>query len=524
MKRDQLIDRIEDPSFIWDAIIIGGGATGLGAAVESASRGYQTLLLEQEDFAKGTSGRSTKLIHGGVRYLQQGNLSLVVEALHERELLFRNAPHLVHHQSFIVPSYEWWEGPFYGVGLKLYDALAGKMGIGASKILTRDETLEKIPTLEPDALRGGVIYYDGQFDDARLAITLAQTAVDHGGCVLNYIKVVSLIKNGGTIRGVIAQDQESGQEYEMNGKAVVNATGPFVDTIRRMDDPESDTIIMPSQGVHIVLDKTFQPGESAIMVPHTDDGRVLFAVPWHDRVILGTTDTPIESIDLEPAPLPEEIDFLLSHAAKYLTKDPGPQDILSIFAGIRPLIQAKANRHTATLSRDHHLNISPGGLITIAGGKWTTYRKMGEDTIDQAARVGGLETKPSQTRDLHLNGWLEDTEIDPRYSIYGSNREHIETFERTDPSLKQTIHGNLPYRRAEVLWAIRYEMARTLEDVLARRTRALLLDAQASMEIAPEIARLMAKELGKDRAWMDRQVTAYRTLARGYLVSEQQGG
>ena len=519
MKRDQLIDRIGDPSYVWDIIIIGGGATGLGAAVDSASRGYSTLLLEQEDFAKGTSSRSTKLIHGGVRYLQQGNLSLVVESLHERELLFRNAPHLVHHQSFVVPTYEWWEGPFYGIGLKLYDALAGKMGIGTSKILTREETLAEIPTLEPAGLRGGVIYYDGQFDDARLAITLAQTAIDHGGCVLNYTKVVSLTKKDGYIQGVIAQDQESGREYEMKGKVVINATGPFVDTIRRMDDPESDTIIMPSQGVHIVLDKTFEPGESAIMVPHTDDGRVLFAVPWHDRVIVGTTDTPLESIEMEPRPLSEEIDFLLSHAAKYLTKNPGPRDILSAFAGIRPLIQAKAHRHTASLSRDHHLNISTAGLITIAGGKWTTYRKMGEDTIDQAARVADLEKKPSRTQDLHLHGWLEDAEKDQVYSVYGSNREHIGTFERSDPSLKEKIHGNLPYRRAEVVWAVRHEMARTLEDVLARRTRCLLLDARASMKIAPAIAALMVQELGKDKSWADQQVKAYRKLARGYLIS-----
>lgn len=515
-----MIDRIADPSYIWDIIIIGGGATGLGAAVDSASRGYQTLLLEQGDFAKGTSSRSTKLIHGGVRYLQQGNLSLVVESLHERELLFRNAPHLVHHQSFVVPTYEWWEGPFYGIGLKLYDALAGKMGIGTSKILTREETLAQIPTLEPEGLHGGVIYYDGQFDDARLATTLAQTAIDHKGCVLNYMRVVSLIKKSGYIRGVIAQDQEAEREYEIKGRAVVNATGPFVDSIRRLDDPETEDIITPSQGVHIVLGKAFEPGESAIMVPHTDDGRVLFAVPWHDRVIVGTTDTLIEAIGMEPAPLSEEVDFLLSHAAKYLTKNPGPRDILSVFAGIRPLIRAKAHRHTASISRDHHLNISTAGLITIAGGKWTTYRKMGEDTIDQAARVADLEIKASRTQDLHLHGWLEDTEKDQSYSVYGSNREHIETFERADPGLREKVHNNLPYRRAEVVWAIRYEMARTLEDVLARRTRALLLDARASMAIAPAIAKLMAQELGKDRSWENRQVKAYRKLAKGYLVSE----
>jgi len=522
VNRDGLTAQLSDPTIDWDVIIIGGGATGLGAAVDATARGYRTLLLEQHDFAKGTSSRSTKLIHGGVRYLRQGNLSLVVESLQERELLFRNAPHLVHHQSFIVPTYEWWEGPFYGIGLKLYDVLAGKLGLGSSKILTRDETLNLIPTLEPEGLGGGVIYFDGQFDDARLAVTLAQTAIDLGGCVLNYMKVVSLIRKDRCIRGVVARDMETDAEYELGAKAVVNATGPFVDTIRRMDDREAEDIIMPSQGVHIVLDKTFEPGPSAIMVPHTDDGRVLFAVPWYDRVVVGTTDTPIESVSEEPRPLTEEIDFLLSHAAKYLTKNPAHGDILSVFAGIRPLIQATAHRHTASLSRDHHLNVSTAGLITIAGGKWTTYRKMGEDTIDQATLIGGLEKRPCQTQNLHLYARADKDERDQYFSVYGSHCRDIDALS-VDPPLGEPIHSAFPYRKAEVIWAVRHEMARTLEDVLARRTRCLLLDARASASVAPMVAGMMARELGRGKSWENQQVKAYRKLASGYVSPVEQG-
>jgi glycerol-3-phosphate dehydrogenase len=329
MIRSEMLAMLERETKVWDVVIIGGGATGLGAAVEAASRGFSTLLMEQGDFSQGTSSRSTKLIHGGIRYLQQGNISLVLEALHERGLLLQNAPHLVHHQSFIVPNYSWWEGPFYGVGLRVYDVLAGKLGLKKSTLLSRDQVLEKIPTLEPSDLKGGVVYYDGQFDDARLAVTLAQTAEDLGACVVNYVQAAGLLKTNGLVSGVKALDKLSGREYEILAKTVVNATGIFVDSVLKMDMESHEDIISPSQGVHIVLDKTFLPGDAAILVPHTEDGRVLFAVPWHDRVIVGTTDTPIEKPTLEPLPLKEELDFLLDHAAKYLTKDPSASDVLS---------------------------------------------------------------------------------------------------------------------------------------------------------------------------------------------------
>ncbi len=517
MKTQEMRDQINDTSRNWDIIIIGGGATGLGAAVEAVSRGFSTLLLEQADFAQGTSSRSTKLIHGGVRYLQQGNISLVLEALRERGLLLHNAPHLVTHQAFIVPNYGWWEGPFYGIGMKLYDVLAGKLGLEPSKRLSRDETLKKIPTLEPDGLRGGVIYYDGQFDDARLAVTLAKTADNLGACILNYVKVVSLIKSNGLISGVVAHDQETGQEYTIKGKAVINATGIFVDSVRKMDIPKSENLISPSQGVHIVIDKSFLPGDSAIMVPHTEDGRVLFAVPWHDRVIVGTTDTEIEKSVLEPVPLSHEIDFLLSHAAKYLSKDPVKEDILSMFAGIRPLIRSDTTHETSSLSRDHHITISASGLVTIAGGKWTTYRKMGEDVVDKAIAVAGLDPRPSRTEHLNLFGWSADTRGNEPFSVFGSKARDIKLMIKSDPSLDRMIHPNLPYRLIAILWAVRHEMARTVEDVLARRTRALILDARASMDIAPEVAAIMAPELSKDKTWENEQVKKYIDLARKYL-------
>lgn len=519
MNRDTMIEQLKSHESLWDFIIIGGGATGLGAAVEAAARGYSALLLEQGDFAQGTSSRSTKLIHGGVRYLQQGNISLVLEALHERGLLIKNAPHLVHNQSFIVPNYEWWEGPFYGIGMKLYDMLAGKLGLGPSKWLSKEEVLEHIPTLEPAGLCGGVIYYDGQFDDARLAVNLAQTAVDQGALVINYMKVTDLLKSNNFCCGVIAKDMEGAEEYKINARAVINATGVFTDSVRHIDDPDCNEIIAPSQGVHLILDKSFLPGQSAIMVPHTDDGRVLFAVPWRDRIIVGTTDTPIKEISLEPHPLDEEIDFLLTHAARYLTKDPTASDVLSVFAGIRPLVKSMESENTAELSRDHSLIISPSGLISITGGKWTTYRRMAEDTINQAAIIAGLDERPCPTKNLRIHGWIKNVNTINSYPSYGSDSFAIQKLIEDKPELKQPIHPNLPYTYAEIIWAVRHEMACTVEDVLARRTRALILDAKASIESAPATAKIMAKELRRNRKWQKKQIESFTKTAKGYLLS-----
>ncbi len=518
MNRDKMIQQASETPDQWEVIIIGGGATGLGAAVDSASRGFKTLLLEQHDFAKGTSSRSTKLIHGGLRYLQQGNVALVIEALKERGLLCENAPHLIHHLPFLVPHYHWWEGPFYGVGLKIYDMLAGKLGIEKSKKLSRRATLRAIPTLEPQDLRGGIVYYDGQFDDSRLAICLAQTAADHGATVINYMKVTGLIKKQGICTGVHATDQESGEHYRFQGRVVINATGVFSDAILSKDNPAAKPIIAPSQGIHLVLDKSFQPGKTAILVPHTSDNRVIFMVPWHDRLLLGTTDTPMNKCPLEPRPWKEEIDFLLTHAAKYLTKDPTRKDILSVFAGLRPLIKVGKASDTAALSRDHMILVSKSGLVTIAGGKWTTYRKMAEDVINKAIMIGNLPERNCITASLKLHGWQEGLNPAEHFSTYGSFGKEIKALARQKKGWSLLLHPRLPYKTAEVIWSIRTEMARTVEDILARRTRSLLLDAKASLEIAPAIAKWMGKELGKSTNWEKKQVTEYTRLAKHYLV------
>ncbi len=516
--RDKILKDLRDAPVYWDIVVIGGGATGLGVAVDAASRGYRTILLEQSDFAKGTSSRSTKLIHGGVRYLQQGNVTLVLEALRERGILIQNAPHLVRNLPFVVPNYDWWEGPFYGLGLKLYDMLAGRFGLGPSTHISREETLKQIPTVEPRGLRGGIIYHDAQFDDARLAVNLAQTLAELGGTPVNYMAVTGLLKAKGCVDGVAARDGESGDAFEIRGRAVVNATGVFADGILRMDDPDAPESIAPSQGVHIVLDKSFLPGESAVMVPHTADGRVLFAVPWHDRVIVGTTDTPVPGVSLEPRPLQEEIDFLLGHAARYLTRDPSASDVLSVFAGLRPLVKAGNVLDTASLSREHAVNVSGSGLVTITGGKWTTYRKMGEDAMNAAADVAGLEARRPGTAQLRIHGWLKhDADVYP-WDVYGTDIVGLKKIAAERPAWGNPIHPKLFYRACEVIWAVRHEWARTVEDILARRTRALLIDARASMEAAPAVAKLMAEELGRDGSWEEEQVRVYRDLASGYTL------
>jgi len=438
MNRDMMLGHLDEPG-PWDVIIVGGGATGLGCAIDAAARGYRTLLLERRDFAQGTSSRSTKLAHGGVRYLQRGDIALVTEALRERGLMRRNASHLVHDRQFVVPNYDWWEAPFYGVGLKVYDLLAGKLGFGASRVLSKEETIERLPNIETDGLRGGVLYFDGQFDDARLAVDMAKTAADQGATVLNYVNVTGLIHEDGLVTGVVAHDEESGKDFELGAHVVVNATGVFSDSVRQLDDPSSQPIIRASQGIHIVLDADFLPGESAIMVPHTDDGRVLFAIPWLGKVVVGTTDTPRDEIEAEPRPLPEEVDFLLRHCARYMTHDPEPADVRSAFAGLRPLVGGTSDDSTATLSRDHDVSISRSGLVTIAGGKWTTYRRMAEDTINQACLVGGLSEAPCVTADLNIHGNHRHAERFGALARYGSDAIELRALIERDPALAGTV-------------------------------------------------------------------------------------
>ena len=512
---------IRDRHEPWDLIVIGGGATGVGIAVDAAARGYSVALLEQSDFGKGTSSRSTKLVHGGVRYLQQGNVSLVIEALKERGLLLQNAPHLVRDLPFVVPNYLWWEAPFYGVGLKVYDLLAGKYGFGRSQLLSRDEVLERIPTLAQDGLRGGVLYHDGQFDDSRLLINLAQTAVEQGACLLNYAPVTGFIKDTeGFLQGVIFHDAESAgtEPVRLMARCVINATGAFCDELRRADDPGSLPMIAPSQGVHLVFERSFLPRSTAIMVPHTRDGRVMFAIPWRDHVVVGTTDTPISAATLEPRPLDHEVDFILETASGYLARRPTRSDILSVFTGVRPLVKAGEVNSTAALARDHTIQISKSGLLTIAGGKWTTYRKMAEDGVDHAIVLGRLAERPCVTRDLRIHGFHPQAEQFGTLAGYGSDAVGIDALRRAQPALTAPLHPALPIIGAEVIWAARHEMARTLDDVLARRTRALSLNAGAAMAMAPTVARLLAAELGHDADWLRQQMTAFTAIASGYVV------
>lgn len=519
MNRADTLRRLREHPDQWDIIVVGGGATGVGVALDAAARGYDVALLEQSDFGKGTSTRSTKLIHGGVRYLQQGNVPLVVEALKERGILRSNAPHLVHDLPFVVPNYKWWEAPFYGVGMRVYDVLAGKYGFGTSRNLSLEETQARIPNIETEGLKGGVVYHDGQFDDARLLLALARTAHDQGAALLNYAPVTGLLKDGaGFISGVRWHDAETGVEGTLRARVVVNATGVFTDQVRRMDVPSAQPVVRPSQGVHIVLDRSFLAGDAAIMVPHTDDGRVLFAIPWLGRVLVGTTDTPVDTPSLEPRALAEEVDFLLEHARRYMEHDPQREDVLSVFAGLRPLVAPENTEDTAEISREHAVRVSDSGLLTIAGGKWTTYRKMAEDTVDVAQTLGDLDTRDCVTKTLNIQGFHQHADKFGRLAPFGSDAPEIQDLMDSAPGWNVAIHPRLDTTPGEVTWFARNEMARTVDDVLARRTRALLLDARAAREAAPAVAAILATELGRDEAWAGAQVTEFQALADGYVL------
>ena len=523
MRRDEMLRRIRERRDPWDIAVIGGGATGAGVAVDAAARGFDVVLVEAHDFGKGTSSRSTKLVHGGVRYLEQGNIPLVMSALKERGLLRQNAPHLVHDLAFVVPNYSWWEAPFYGIGLKLYDLLAGKYGFGASKLLSKEETLERLPGLEPEELRGGVVYYDGQFDDSRLLIHLAMTAADHGAAVVNYCPATNLLQDEeGYVNGLVARDAETGEEFTVRARVVVNATGVFTDEVRRMADAQADPLMVTSQGIHLVFDRSFLKSDTALMVPRTNDGRVLFVIPWHDHAVAGTTDTPVDAPSLEPKPLDEEIEFILETAGRYLSRPPARDDVLAVYVGLRPLVKASSGEgKTSSISRDHVIHVDNSGLLTITGGKWTTYRHMAEDTVDHAITLGRLRDEPCPTRNLKIHGYLECAETaecreDP-LAVYGSDGELVRAL-AADPELAQKLHPELPYIGAEVVWATREEMARSVEDLLARRTRALFLNARAAMQMARPVATLMARELRHDETWIAAQVNQFCELAKQYMV------
>jgi glycerol-3-phosphate dehydrogenase len=502
----------------WDIIIIGGGATGLGTALDAASRGLKTLLVEQSDFAKGTSSRSTKLVHGGVRYMAQGDIGLVKHALRERGLLEQNAKHLVNKEEFIIPCYDWFSVIKYLTGLTLYDWLAGKYSFGKSKFLSKEETLNLMPGIKEKGLKGAISYFDGKFDDARLAINIAQTAVEQGATLINYMKVTNLIKTANAVTGVEIEDAITKDKFKINGKVVINATGVFVDDILKMNNPKAKKMVRPSQGVHIVLRKEFLNSNSALMIPKTADGRVLFAVPWHDHLLVGTTDTPLDEHSLEPRALKEETDFILSTAAAYFKTKPTEKDILSVFSGLRPLAAPTDSNGSSTkeISRDHKLMVSAKGLITITGGKWTTYRRMAEETVDLAIKEAGLLNKTCVTKDLKIHGCANISDYS-YLNIYGADRKGIETLIKENPSFGKKLHPDFPYTEAEVVWSIRNEMVETVEDILSRRLRILFIDANAAIEMSEKVASILASELGATKDWELNQIEIFNTLAEGYI-------
>ena len=519
--RERLLEQL-DTTEPWDVIVIGGGATGLGTAVDAASRGYRTLLVDAEDFAKGTSSKATKLVHGGVRYLAQGNISLVREALHERGVLSRNAPHVVWPLGFVVPAYNFLDQPFYGIGLKMYDMLAGRLNLQPSRMLSPREMLADAPTLAPEIdghrLRGGVRYFDGQFDDARLAITLMRTLFDLGGTAVNYLRATALSLNKGRVEGLVAQDRIGAGTFHLRAKCVVNATGVWVDEIRRMEKPAAATMVAPSQGVHLTLPRDFLPGADAILVPKTDDGRVLFVVPWNGHTIVGTTDAPRPDLPLEPAASEADIDFILRTASRYLTRKPTRADVTSVWAGLRPLVKATGEGSTKSLSREHTILVSDGGMITVTGGKWTTYRRMAQDVIDTAIRQHLLPQAPCRTETLPLHGAgsLAPAKAAPASpdAYYGADLPQVLAL----PGAQRRLVAASGLTEAHVRYAARCELARTVEDVLSRRNRALFLDSAAARAAAPQVARILAEELGLDGAWERRSVEAFEQTAQRYTL------
>ncbi|MDR3724506.1 MAG: glycerol-3-phosphate dehydrogenase/oxidase [Terracidiphilus sp.] len=519
--RASILSHIGEDRDAWDVLVIGGGATGLGAAVEAASRGYKTLLVERYDFAKGTSSRSTKLAHGGVRYLEQMNVRLVLDALQERGHMLRNAPHLAHDLRFVVPAYSYAALPYYGFGLKVYELLSGKLSLGRSELLSAESTREKLPGIEGRGLRGGILYHDGQFDDSRLAITLLRTLEDLGGTAINYVEATGFIVNSGKIAGIHAVDRESHNRFDLRARVVINACGVYAEETLQMQEDKQEHLLSVSQGTHFVLPRAFLPGDHALMIPKTSDGRVLFAIPWHSATLVGTTDVAVGSPSVEPRPLKEEKEFLLDHIERYFGKRPRPEEILSMWSGLRPLVK-QGNAATAKLSRDHTIMVAPSGLVTVTGGKWTTYRRMGQDAIDRACDVAGLPAVHSRTLEMKLHGADAETSspASPWERVYGSDLAALLAIGAENPALTAPMHPRLPFHMREVVWAARYEMARTTEDVLARRTRALFLDARAAMEAAPAVARLLGRELQRTDAWIEKDLESFKALAKSYLYEQ----
>lgn len=512
MQRKDLLAALARP-VTYDVAVIGGGATGLGVALDAAARGFSVVLLESHDFGGGTSSRATKLVHGGVRYLAQGNVSLVREALHERSVLLRNAPHLAQPVAFVMPSYRLWETPFYGAGLKVYDALAGRDGLGSTRFLSRSQVLQALPTARAEGLKGGVEYWDGQFDDARLALALARTAAARGALVINHCGVTALRHEAGRITGLQCEDRETGQRFDVSARCIVNATGVWVDQWRQADGQALGRpvrpMVAPSQGVHLVVDREFLPTDRALLVPKTADGRVLFGVPWLGKLVLGTTDTPRQDLPREPRPFHEEVEFILGEAGRYLSRAPTRADVLSSWVGLRPLVKPQDDDGpTKALSREHTVLVSKSGLVTVTGGKWTTYRAMAEDVLDRCFQSRLLEHRLGRvTTNLRLVGGdvagpPKPLSAAPGLHLYGSEGAAV----RALPGAGVELGGGLT--EAMVRFAARQEFARTVEDVLARRSRLLFLDADLAGRLAPEVARLLREETGADPREADFQALA----------------
>lgn len=520
MKRDEIVSKVIEKGKTFDFVIIGGGATGVGIALEAATRGYSVVLFEKSDFTKGTSSKSTKLVHGGVRYLAQGDVALVREASVERGRLVNNAPHLVSNQSFIIPTFGLWDELMYTVGLTFYDLLAGRMSLGRSVRISKSKSLTRMPALKPKGVSAGVVYHDGQFDDSRLAINVLQTAHEYGALPVNYFGVSQLTKDeNGKVNGVVANDELSGETYTISAKVVINATGVFVDDILRMDNPEVAKSIRPSQGIHLVLDKSFFPGNYALMIPKTDDGRVLFAVPWHNHIVVGTTDTPINTTSLEPIALEQEVSFILSTMGRYLTRQPSRSDVLSVFAGLRPLAAPKGeSTKTKEISRSHKIFVTQSNLFTMVGGKWTTFRRMAQDMVEKVESILEWEKTETKTKNLHIHGYVKKVDHTSNLYWYGSDIDGINQIVANNPDMGEYVSKSLGILKAQVVWAVQNEMAFTVEDVLSRRTRCLLLNAREAITIAPKVASIMAKELGKNSDWEQKQVDDFNRVASMYIL------
>ena len=520
MKREEQIAQLRAGDKEWDFVVVGGGATGLGCAVDAASRGYSVAVLEQYDFAKCTSSRSTKLVHGGVRYLQKGDVMLVLEALRERGRMKANAPHLVKDQAFVISNYRYWDNFLYFCGLAFYDILSFGFGYGRSKFIRAKSVMKRLPTSIKKGLKGGIVYHDGQFDDSRMAVNLAQTCIDHGGVAANHVRVIEMMHDDkGKVCGVKAQDTETGETFTLKAKAVINAAGIFVDSVMQMDEPGMPAMVKPSQGVHLVLDMKFLQSNDALMVPKTSDGRVLFAVPWHNRVVVGTTDVLRETPESEPKALEEEIDFILGTAGLYMDPAPTRKDILCAYAGQRPLAAPKKEgKSTKEISRSHKIIVSDNNLITITGGKWTSYRLMAEDTIDKAIHMKLVEPKACITKTLHIHGYRPKPNLDDHCYVYGADEPALHKMEEENSTFKEKISPKYEYTVGEAVWAVRNEMARTVDDVLARRVRMLYIDAREALAVAPKVAHIVASELGRDEAWEQAQVESFTEIAKKYIV------